>query len=259
VRREAAVKTFTKAEDAYRTMLVRCDNWNLELKRTYAALVAAAVELRQSIQAANWYSEDVDSWRLQSLANIERPLCSCGCGAPLSLLGRGRPREYAKASCRMRTMRRRLANVPKATPRLRSGGRTNLEVRLRNPQNWQPTRQSSRFQSEVLAAFWTWWLGDLRKPQPLPLPTTLDRLTQRYRARLAAEDPEDLKSFISISAGRSARSARTHVLFVDRARNRIQAESGCGRTWTGAAVTMALDIDTIDCLLCRKRVIWMSR
>jgi hypothetical protein len=259
VRREAAVKALTKTEDTYRSALTRCDNQSLELKRAYAALVAAAVELRQSIQAASSYAEDVDSWRLGFVANIERPVCSCGCGAPLPLFGRGRPREFATASCRMRAMRRRLSNLPKATPRLRSGGRMTLEVRLRDPWHWEPARQPSRFQSEVLAQFWAWWLGDSRKPQWLPLPTTLDRLTETFRARLAVEDPDDLKSFISMSAGRSVRSARTHLLFVERRRNRIQTESGCGRTWTGAAVATVSDIDRIDCVLCRERVIRMSR
>ncbi len=259
LRREAAIKAFTKAEDTYRNALTRCDNWSLDLKRTYSALAAATIELRQSIQAANPYSKDIDSWRLQLVANIERPVCSCGCGAPLPLLGRGRPREFATASCRMRAMRRRLTNVPKATPRLKSGGRTSLEVRLRDPRHWEPARQPSRFQSEVLAPFWDWWLGDSGKPRWLPLPTTLDRLTQTFRARLAVEDPDDLKSFISISAGRSVRSARTHLLFVERRRNRIQTESGCGRTWTRTAVATVSDIDRIDCVLCRERVIRMSR
>jgi hypothetical protein len=111
----------------------------------------------------------------------------------------------------------------------------------------------------VLAPFWDWWLGDSGKPQWLPLPTTLDRLTQTFMARLAVEDPDELKAFISMSAGRSVRSARTHLLFVERRRNRIKAESGCGRTWTKTAVTTEPDIEMIDCLLCRERVIQMSR
>src|SRR5439155_1134731 len=160
--------------------------------------------------------------------------------------------------CRMRAMRRRLVNVPMATPRLRSGGRTNLEVRLRDPQHWEPAIQPSRLQSEVLAPFWNWWLGDSGRPQWLPLPTTLDRLTQRYIARLAAEDPDQMKSFISMAAGRTFRSARTHLLFVVRRRRRIRAESGCGRTWNRTALAMVPDIDKIDCLLCRERVIRMS-
>jgi hypothetical protein len=253
-RRNSAVDRFAKAEATYEGVLASGHNASLELKRAYSALVAAALELRESIQATRAYSTDVEGWRLRQLDHLDRPLCSCGCGASLSLLGRGRPRKFAKPSCRMRAKRRRDAHIPEATPRLKPGGRANLESRVRDMESWASISRRSRFQSEVMAPFWVWCLGSSGRTTMLPLPISLDFLTQRYRDRLAIEDPNELESFISVSAGRSPRSVRTHLVYLERRGNRVQAESGCGRTWSNSDVTTS-DIDSIDCILCRDVVI----
>ena len=245
------------ATDAYFHMAMR------KLKRRYAALVETADGLRLSIEAAKRYrSTEVEGWRLLRIAELDRPICCCGCGTPLAIRTKGRPPRFAGVACRMRAMRRRSAGLPEATPRLSPGGRADLRSRLRNLGRWRTGRSerqdhpgSSRFQSEMLSPFWKWWepgMGRVTKPS---LPISLGRFTAMYSDRLAREDPVELQRFISISAGRSPRSDRTHLLFIRVGRIGVEAQTGCGRTWMSDTLAMSDDVDSIDCAICRERVI----
>jgi hypothetical protein len=231
MRLQRAVDTFAKAEDEYRDALAWAPNSSVVLKRAYLTMTRLGSELGEAIEAANGYSLDENGWRLREADRLDRPVCRCGCGVVLTLKSSGRFRDYATASCRMRALRRRRSGLPEATPRLKSGGRANLITRLGRREYWLPGGARSGLQADVLNPFWRWLLGDHVDQAPPPLAFTLDFLTKRHRALLAAEDSAQLNNFVAVSAGRSKYSARTHLLYVRRTHGTVRVDSPCGRRW----------------------------
>jgi hypothetical protein len=259
VRLRRAVDNFAKAEDEYRNVLAWAPNSSAELKRAYATMTRLGSELGDAIEAANGYSLDENGWRLRDADHLDRPVCSCGCGVALTLKSSGRVREYASASCRMRALRRRRSGLPEATPRLKPGGRAKLVTRLGRRDYWLPSGARSALQADVLNPFWRWLLGDHRDQTPPPVPFTLDFLTKRYKALLAAEDPAELKKFVAVSAGRSQYSVRIHLLYMRRTHGTIYVDSRCGRRWRANVVAMSADINTINCIHCRGVLLRIER
>ncbi len=259
MRLRRAVDTFAKAEDAYRSALAWAPNSSVRLKRAYATMTSRGSELGDAIEAAKGYSLDENGWRLRDADHLDRPVCSCGCGVPLTLKSSGRVREYARASCRMRALRRRRSGLPEATPRLKSGGRAKLITRLGRREYWLLDGARSGLQADVLNPFWHWWLGDHGDQTPPPVPFTLDFLTNRHKALLATEDPAGLKKFLAVSAGRSQHSVRTHLLYMRRTRGTIYVDSRCGRRWRASTVAMSADINTINCFHCRGVLMQIER
>jgi hypothetical protein len=251
MRLRRAVDTFAKAEDGYRKALAWAPNSSVELKRAYATMTTIGSELSDAIEAAKGYSPDENGWRLRDAEHLDRPVCSCGCGIPLTLKSSGRVREYASASCRMRALRRRRSGLPEATPRLKPGGRAKLQTRLGQRAYWLPGGARSGLRADVLTPFWRWWLGGQSDHTPPPIPFSLDYLTNRHKTLLAAEDPAELKIFLAVSAGRSQHSARTHLLYMRRTHSIVYVDSRCGRRWRASTVALSDDINTIDCFHCR--------
>ena len=251
MRLRRAVDTFAKAEDEYRNALDWAPNSSVKLKRAYATMTRLGSELGDAIEAAKGYSLDENGWRLRDADHLDRPVCSCGCGVPLTLKSSGRVREYASASCRMSALRRRRSGLPEATPRLKPGGRAKLITRLGRRDYWLPGGASPGLQADVLKPFWRWWLGDHGDQTPPTIPFTLDFLTKRYKALLVAEAPAELKKFLAVSAGRSQHSMRTHLLYMQRTHGTVYADSRCGRRWRASTVAMSADINTINCIHCR--------
>jgi hypothetical protein len=106
----------------------------------------------------------------------------------------------------------------------------------------------------VLEPFWRWWMGDRTESRQFPtLPFSLEDLTERHRAMLAA-DLIELERFVSILVGKSRRSERHHVLYVRRVRGEVRAESGCGRLWPLGPLDTVEDVNDVDCALCRDQL-----
>jgi hypothetical protein len=259
MRLRLAVDTFAKAEHGYRKTLAGAPNASIDLKRAYATMTRLGSELSESIEAAKGYSQDENSWRLRDAADLDRPVCGCGCGVSLTLKSSGRVRIYASASCRMRALRRRRSGLPEATPRLKPGGRAKLLTRLGRRDYWLPGGGMSRLQADVLNPFWRWWMGDPSDHKQPPIPFSLDNLTMRHKALLAAEDPVELKIFLAVTAGRSQLSARTHLLYMRRTHGTVDVDSRCGRRWLASSVAMSADINTVDCVHCRGVLMRIAR
>src|SRR5258706_14171058 len=106
------VDTFAKAEDEYRNALDWAPNSSVKLKRAYATMTRLGSELGDAIEAAKGYSLDENGWRLRDADHLDRPVCSCGCGVPLTLKSSGRGLANARCSLCMRVPRLRRSWLP---------------------------------------------------------------------------------------------------------------------------------------------------
>jgi hypothetical protein len=120
-----------KAEQRIRSRSSRQGATGAATIRADQRVVIAAYDLAVLLSQYRNDLQGLTEQIIKGIGSIPPPkLCDCGCNQLVRLARTGRLSRFAKAACRNRAFRRRMARVPEDAPSVRTGGRSSLRTRL---------------------------------------------------------------------------------------------------------------------------------